>query len=153
LGKEIMENPIKHAPRFRAYLDRKYHALWMKRAEWDRLAHDYDDHIKIDITVTPLASIIRSAVVVGSYVENTLDGDTIIKIFRYDIKDTPKVINLDEYRLWSGISNPIVYSPLVVSCSTCADEDFISFLDNYVCIVPLPIGSNHHSEELPDKYK
>jgi hypothetical protein len=147
---DVTEN---RASRFRAYLDRKYHVLWMEKSEWERLLQDHDENTQIDIAVTPMAQIIHSAKVVGSYIEKPVDGDTIIKIFRYDPKDTPHVINLDKYRLWNDISNPIVYSPIVTLCSTCDDGDFRSFIGDYVCIVPMPKGRDHHIEELPDKYK
>ena len=125
----------------------------MEKAEWEKLIHEKDNIAEIDIRVTPLAHIARSVEVVGCFIEKSVDGNTIISIFRYDPNDAPQVINLDKYMFWETLGHPIVYSPIVISCSTCDDTDFRGFLDDYVCIVPMPKGEDHHLEELPDKYK
>jgi len=143
----------KRAPRFRAYLDKRFKAIWMERSEWERLFHDQDEIIHLDIAITPFANMTRSVRIVGCYVEKSVDGTTTIKIFRYDPKDAPRYINLDKYQLWNDFNNPVVYSAIVISCSTCDDKDFRSFLGDYVFIIPMQKGSDHHIEELPDKYK
>jgi hypothetical protein len=141
------------APRFRAYLDRFYKALLMKKDDWEKLIQYQDILMEIDISSTPMASLTQYAEIVGSFMEPSVDGDNIITIFRIDLKDVPQIINSDKYKVWKNLSHPVTYTPIVVSCSTCDDHDFRGFLNDYVIIIPLKKGEDHHLFEVPGKYK
>ena len=146
----IMREP-KAAPRFRAYLDRTKGALVLERSEWERLLGHEEELVEIDLSATPMGAILTAVDVVATFAERT-EGDSIITIVRKDPADHPTELNLDKYQVLEDLARHLDVGEAVKHASTDADPPFLEFMHDYVFIVPLPKGEDHHLAELPARY-
>lgn len=140
------------APRFRMFLERKIGALIMKKCDWELLIKSQRYPVEIDVSATPMATILHDAPIVASFAERS-EGEGLIKIFRNDPKDTPRHINVDNYRVWERLDLHLDYEQTVKGCDTLDDSMLRGFLSDYVFIVPVKKGADHHLLDVPAKYK
>ena len=140
------------APRFQAYLDCRKGALVMERSEWSRLLAHEEQLVEIDVSETPMGTVLSNSEVVATFAERTPEGQAIITIIRNDPEDYPKPFNLDAYQVWEDLNRHLDIARTVVASSTNADPPLLQFLQEYVFIVPAEKGPDHHVAELPAKY-
>ena len=141
------------APRFRAFLDRTQGALFMPRDEWVKFVLQENSPVEIDISSTPMRSLVHATDIVGSFAERNENGEILITIFRNDPKDAPNHINVDKFAVWEETLFRNDYPKVVRQSSTSDDSELRSFVSDYVVILPLDKGTDHDLPDIPLVYK
>jgi hypothetical protein len=141
------------APRLRAYLVATENALIMYRKDWERLKVMEGKPVEIDISMTPLAAVLKNHQVVGSFTQRISKQHARILIFREDPKDKPLDINLDRYRVFEDFRSRPDYSRLITSSTTADDQAMQDFHSKYDIITKEKERRGHYLRDLPGIYK
>ncbi len=105
--------------------------------------------MRVDVTKTPVAAVVRDAAVVAAMAEGRSTSGAEVMIYRWDEKDKPKPYNVDRYSVWENLAaRPDLYQ-LINAASTQDNRNFRSYLEENVFLVKKDPGADHHLSELP----
>jgi hypothetical protein len=141
-----------NAPRFHAVLERREgkSILIMMRHDWDALVRAESEPILLttsELSGTPLADIPTLLVATSR-----ATGDRVqLSIYRADLGDMPTPINVDTYEVWEQLPSRLDIPALVSAATTSLDDNFSSYLNRHVFLVPESPADDHHRPDLPSE--
>lgn len=152
---DTMENEMPDAPRLRAYWSNAKEPLvgLMSRAAASNLLSLRDDETAdIDLSITPLADLIKDSVVLRAVAYRSSAAAVRIAVFRDDPKDGPaEHVNQDQYDFWPEPEAHPNFSVMVAQASTCCNTNMKEFCAQWVPITKRQTGDGfaHHLSEVP----
>ena len=111
--------------------------------------HPEGEIVEIDISGTPIAGVERDNLVLGSIAIRQSDYETVIEIYREDLRDDPTTINVDRYLVWERLPPHRNFPKMVNIASTEDNANMQDFLENNVFIVKEAQGPDHWQSDLP----
>lgn len=139
---------IPEANRLTAYLERSQGALVVARADWDALAANSSQVVKIDVGATPIGGLAQDACLISGVARQWgVDGGRV-SIYRYDPQDA-KPINADHYRALLNLGSHPDLDKWVVAASTHYNANLERYLDSHVVLMKEPPGPDHWLTVLP----
>jgi hypothetical protein len=140
-------------PRFRMYMRQRKGALFMRRDAWERFILEAGRPVEIELDSTPLGGLRTAAPIVGTFADVNEDGSVVITVIREDPSDAPNIINIDKYDVWHNGALRAEYPQIVAHSDTDDDSALRSLLEDYVMIIPLAKDGEHHSPDVPARFK
>ena len=139
-----------HAPRLMAWWQRAERASiqQMLREDWNTVIASRSIPVKFDVRSTPLAGLTDSCSVVAAVAERK-GKDLTLSIYRYDVKDAPKPINQDQYRVLTDLRSHPQLQTMIAAASTEYNRNLETFCDQNVFLIKQPPGPDHHLPYLP----
>lgn len=141
------------APRLHAFLTYRLDALSLPRKTWPEIKPPNRDGAIIDLSTTPLQSVVRPDVVgLAEIVDSiTVVPQYRVSIFRYDEKDRDKgyPINVDQYQLWEGFPEFLDLSQIVNHATTDLDANVAAYIQDRAFLVKDRVSDGHWLKEYP----
>lgn len=128
-------------------------ALFMRKEEWAKFVLQAGTPVQIEIDSTPLRGLVSAVDIVGTFAQSNEDGSILITVVRKDPNDAPNFINIDKYDVWHDGPFRAEYPRVVTQSSTSDDSGMRSFLEDWVMIIPLAKGEDHHLPDVPAAFK
>jgi len=140
------------APRLRGYWSNEDEPLvgTMRRKEWNSVAPPGDQPAPVDLTVTPIAKLLKDASVLGAVATRVNSATVRIAVFRYDAKDA-KHVNQDQYDVCTNILLHDNFPLMVVAATTELNDNMRRFAHETVAFTKRPVcdGFEHHLPDVP----
>jgi hypothetical protein len=139
---------VADAPRFKFYWERVEgtSVLTMRRVDWDTVIGLPVHPVIFDVSSTPLS---HTSSVVASVAHQYGPANANIKIYRYDEKDAPYVINQDQYHVWTDLSSHPRLPEMITKASTEYNDNFKTYVEQNVFLVKKEAGQDHWLTTLP----
>jgi hypothetical protein len=147
--------PISKAPRLCAYLQRSEGRSFivMPREHWNLLNVNSTNIVNIDINKTPLSKVGQDCLILAAVANKSRVADARISIYRFDEKDQPTPVNLDNYQVWLNLFDRPEIDKIVRAASTSLDSNLRRFSEENVFLVLEEPGEGHWLSDLPDPVK
>jgi hypothetical protein len=138
------------APRLQAYIQKTQGVLVMPRNDWNVLKVNSTNLVEIEVQAIPISRVVTEASVLAVVARNSSNSDARVSVYRKDIKDQPKSVNVDHYEVWLDLANHPEIDEMIVGASTSLDANLRQYLDENVFLVREQRGDDHWLEKLPD---